>query len=353
MLCTRMLEGLHRDNPYYRRQRDSHVADWSRLHAATVERLGAVELRLASYAAEDATEWVLSAGDKAVVSFPPFYAGGYESLYKGIDAVFEWNAPTYPEMDDERRRELLGRITDRPEWFFATEFRMEGMDDRLVGVVKPSPRSTTFFAYADGEGSRVVMPHQLTEPLSVPHLAPDEEIGDRLSLAPLTARQFAGLRSLYLNPGIAPAAPRRSFAVLCDGKLLGAFAIADGDTLIHRSLELSGGLIGPLAYMMSDFPVRPTRYARLAKLVLMAALSREGQILIERSTGRRARSLVTTAFSNRPVSMKYRGLFRLLSRKEIDGEWAYQLNYGARLGEWTLGEALAQWRDREEQPAAA
>lgn len=354
MLCTRMLEGLHRDNPYYRRQRESHVRDWQRLHAATVEKLRKVELRLASYAAADATDWILDAGPNAVVSFPPFYAGGYEALYKGIDAVFEWNAPDYPEMDDERRRLLLERLQDRAEWFFATEFRMEGMDERLVGVVKPSPRSTTFYAYANGEGSRVVMPRQLTEPLPVPHLGPADELGERLSMAAMSARQFAGLRSLFLNPAIAPAAPRRAFAVLCDGKLIGAFAIADGDTIIHRALELTGGLPGPLAYLLSDFPVRPTRYGKLAKLVLMAALSREGQILIERATGRRARSLITTAFTNRPVSMKYRGLFKLVTRKELaDGEWTYQLNYGAPLGEWTLEEALARWRDREEQRAAA
>ena len=85
-------------------------------------------------------------------------------------------------------------------------------------------------------------------------------------------------------------------------------------------------------------------------------------MLAERLTSHRIRSLVTTAFSKKPVSMKYRGLFQLLSKKEIeevDGtetdmskcyySKGYQLNYGAEMGQWTLAEGLALWKKNHAQ----
>ncbi len=99
----------------------------------------------------------------------------------------------------------------------------------------------------------------------------------------------------------------------------------------------------PHAYLMSDFAVGDGSVPRLSALVLRAALSREAQLLYERALHRRCRGLVTTAFSRKPVSMKYRGLFDLHSRKE-SGDGKYVLNYKARVGEWTLNEGMEAWR---------
>lgn len=81
----------------------------------------------------------------------------------------------------------------------------------------------------------------------------------------------------------------------------------------------------------------------MSKLVLYAVLSREGQLFIESALNRRIRSVVTTAFSEHPQSMKYRGLFRLKSRKGPGPDGRYQLNYGSTTGRWTLQEGLEQW----------
>lgn len=81
----------------------------------------------------------------------------------------------------------------------------------------------------------------------------------------------------------------------------------------------------------------------------MAALSHEARLLAERRLAQRWRSLVTTAFSQHPVSMKYRGVMTLITRAEtsspdLPGGRGYKLTYGGALGAWTLAEALASWR---------
>ncbi len=85
-----------------------------------------------------------------------------------------------------------------------------------------------------------------------------------------------------------------------------------------------------------------SRSGRLSKLVLYAVLSREGQLFIQQVLNRRIRTLLTTAFSEHPQSMKYRGLFKLVSRKpQEDGR--FQLNYEAPTGQWTLREGFETW----------
>jgi len=104
--------------------------------------------------------------------------------------------------------------------------------------------------------------------------------------------------------------------------------------------------------LLSDFPVDTSDYKRLSKLVLYAALSRESQDIIQSTLGRKTISLSTTAFSNNPVSMKYRGVFDLLYRRETEGgegshdTQKYALQYLGKLGQWTLAMGLETWKEK-------
>ena len=150
--------------------------------------------------------------------------------------------------------------------------------------------------------------------------------------------------------------------MVVDGYLIGVYAFSAGPTVAQWDKHIET----PTVYLLSDFPVEPTDYKHLAKLVLYAALSKESKRIAERITKRRAASLVTTAFSKNPESMKYRGLFKVLNRKHNDSlqkaDWAkdidpanayymqpYEINYGAPLGQWTLKEGLALWKKKHSQ----
>jgi hypothetical protein len=112
----------------------------------------------------------------------------------------------------------------------------------------------------------------------------------------------------------------------------------------------------PYMYLLSDFPVSKTDYPRLSKLIVYCALSKEMKDFCEQQFGTRMRSILTTAFSKNPVSMKYRGILKLYSRKKLDAEGAdgnpdrkeekFQLNYVAPFGEWTLQEGFDMWKSK-------
>lgn len=340
MIGTSAFQGLHRATPFHQRQRAAYRDQWPRLHADTLDKLAAVDLRLASYSPCDASAFLHTVPpDGAVLSFPPFYSGGYETLYAGLDELFEWDAPTYDVMDLDGLHAMIEQLESRPHWLYGLDHRHPDREDHLRGVVQVSNRNVPIYVYSSHGSTRWTGPAQTMEAVTAPKLGVDDELGDRLALAKLSAGQVNALRSHYLDPRIAPAATELALGVLVDGVLVGCFALSR-DKFAN----------GANAYLLSDFPVAPTQYKRLSKLILYAALSREAQVMIERTLSRRVRVILTTAFSDHPSSGKYRGLFKLTKRTETpDAPHAFQLNYAADAGAWTLAEGLATWKEKHGQ----
>jgi hypothetical protein len=266
------------------------------------------------------------------------YGAGVPTTLRGVNDLFAWdNRPAHEKPDTAA---IVERVTARERWAIATPTPLD-LPDRLVGYCRTTNMAPTVWVYASGGPYRTRQPVQLLDDLLISRLSGAERPVGPVTLQRLTVREFAALRSRYLNPMIDPASPRLAVAVLAGGKLVGAFALndSDGKTQIDHSRVPQ-----PYAYLLSDFPIAPA-VGHLAKLVLLAALSRESQLLMEPVIGHRVRGLFTTAFSDRPMSMKYRSAgFDLVSRKEREGAHKkYALNYSARLGGHHLDDVLALW----------
>lgn len=353
MLGTRLAEGIGKDgavkdNRYYQRLYPAFQQQWGEMHAKTRAKLDPMPITLASYHNGDVVPWTIDLPkDAGFISYPPFFSGDYESMFSKLDLLFDWQKPDYEEIGDGHVESFLEAITNRPYWIFGVNHQRPEYDAYLRGMTKTTNRGMPIYVYASVGNMRVVTPHQKTESVTIPRLLPDEIINkdSKLQITPIKYTHFQALRSQYMNIYIKPGQAGQAFAVLVDGKLVGVFALnqaasyGDADTL----------------YMLSDFAVAPSRYSRLSKLVLYAALSSEAKLYAERMSRRRIRKLLTTAFSNNPVSMKYRGLFDVFNRKE-NKNWSpddtahdqqrYQINYIAPLGQWTLQEGLAQWHKK-------
>jgi hypothetical protein len=343
------------DNPYYRRLLDGYIAQWPGLLAKTVGRLEANEFRLASYANEDVMTWITRLDhDQAFISYPPFFLGDYTAMYAMLDRVFVWEKPSYVELDRPGLLRLFAEMMSFRHWMFGSNLRWPELEDHLRGITQTTNRGVPIYAYSSDPRSRITMPNQDTRAVMQRRLYPGEEIGGTMTLHPLKGGEFRALRSQYMNRGIIPGEPTIALGVCVDGRLIGAYAISAASSLANWW----GRVPAPWTYLLSDFPVAPTDYPRLAKLVLYAALSTESQRLIQNSQSRRVRGLITTAYSKRPVSMKYRGVLELVSRKhkpDAEGYYGqpYELGYGSALGRWTLAEGLAEWRRRHGQREVA
>lgn len=330
LLCNEMFKYEGREERYHARMRAAYRDSFSQLHEQTAAKVQKAldGVKLNSFALGDVVEFLERAPDDiAAISFPPTYKGGYEKLYLTMDSVFDWNRPTYDLFDDKRLDALVEVMTSKKSWAILRDAPIPQLEGHLCGMVQTGLRKKPVLVYSNSQTARVVLPRPKVQELHTPRLDKGDIItaDSRLSIARITQAQMNLLRSQYLSAGIIPASAMLNLAVLVDDEVIGGLALTRSNfPWCH-------------AYMMTDFAVRPTSYRRLSKLVLAAALSTETEVVMEQSLGAQIKTVGTTAFTERAVSMKYRGLFELHSRKEG------RLNYLAPTGQWSLKEALAWW----------
>jgi len=345
-----------KSNAYYDKMIQAYTDQWKALFAQTKAKLENIQPFLSSFYAGDVCGMVDTIPeDSAFICYPPFYSGDYEKMFTALEEVIEWKPPEYDLIDKEKIFEMFRKMTQRQHFMFGTNDELPEFKDHLVGIAQTTNRGVPLYVYAKSEKRRIIMPRQNCVPFLTQRLGKDEDIGETIRIVPLKSENFQALRSQYMNAHIKPGSETASYAVTVDDKLIGVYAFSASPSLSNWDKHIAT----PTMYLLSDFPIAPTKYSRLAKLVLYAALSKESKLLAERLTNKRVKSLVTTAFTKRPVSMKYRGLFELLTKKELDGAGddegdiskryygeGYQLNYGAAMGKWTLQEGFEIWKQK-------
>lgn len=352
MLCSQIATAFGRQNQaFLARLVDGYHHQWAVLLDKTTAKLAdaAAGVKLASFHAEDIATWIDRVpADAPVASFLP--SADTDAVFKRLAAMFTWQAPPHDPLTAEQSADLIAKIVDREHWLLALNEPNEEFDDRglLRGRSKSSPRSKEIFVYASGGHRRVVTSHQTTEPVLIPKLGADEGLRPDadVALVSLSPGQFDHLRSVYLNRNIAPARSGNlgvQCGVLVDGTLVGAFCLSS-----YAGFGVwKARLTAPTIYLLSDFPVAPVGYKHLAKLVVMAAMSTDARFMLERTMHRRFKSIATHAYTQRPVSMKYRGVMELLDRAERgDGKPGYALAYGGPFGDLSLADTYTLWHEK-------
>ena len=338
--------------PHVDRKIRHYQSQFAALHAKTLQSIQAHPLRIASFTSADVVDWMQTLPREAgFVSYPPFYTGGYERMFRNMGMLLDWDEPEFQTFDDDRLYQLLNLATEFQCWFVATNRELPAeWEPYKTGYIRNKNRDFPVYMYSNQAPVKVVSPNQeLTAP-PLRTLEPDAVIGsdDRLAIRTISATAFNHLRSQYLSHHIRPGEVISAYAITAGNRIIGAMAFAAYSADMNWRIPPK-----PFLYMMSDFPVAPSKHKRLAKLVLYAALSKEMQALLEKRSQRRIRSIVTTAFTPRPTSMKYRGLFKIVNSKPpgapVPGVWEsdkYLINYWAPAGQWSLDEGLREWHKR-------
>lgn len=333
LICSEMLKYDGKSQFFYQRMYQQYEKNFADLHKKTVEKTKEPleNIRIREFIAGDVLDFMSDAEKEGVfIAYPPTYKSGYEKLYEKIDSVFSWQNPEYEIFDGEREEELLEVIRAKDKWLYVTDKILPENEENVVAKTKTGIRSKPVYYYSnDGQKKRITKMRQKTECIKTPRFGEDDEISEKsvLSVERISQYKMNTLRSQYLSVGIMPANAMANFCVLLDGKIIGAIAFSSGKYSRSKSE----------AYMMTDLAIRPTKYKKLSKLILAAAVSEEVQEMLQRCLKMRVTDIVTTAFTEKSVSMKYRGLFKLDSRKEG------RLNYSSKAGVWTLQEGLEWW----------
>lgn len=262
--------------------------------------------------------------------FAPTYARGYERLYKRLHALFDWDIPTYTVLDAAARDRVLAWMAER-HYCWIDDRYLEGLPLVYKHV---SSRAKTLYIYSN----MPLHPWYLARSNPVDHVSLPlvgasfcAHHDDTLTCIPLSPSALAPYKDMFLNKAIDHARGMWAFAVVLQQQVVGFFEFKKNKFRDQA-----------VVYLNADFPVSGTHESRLSKLMVMLACSGETRTALERACERRLTGLVTTAFTDKPVSMKYRGVLTLHARGTAkDGR--HFLQYHGRFTDATWQETYAQW----------
>lgn len=332
MVLMDMLQYEKQDNAHKVRMWGVYRQSFAALVAQTVERLSRVNIRLSSYCSGDVVNHFRrfeNDQDAVFCCYSPTYAGGYERLYKRLDQIVTWDAPTYRVLDDERRDDLLAWMRTRKYLWF-DDRRLPGMEPVFM---QSSALRKTVYLYSNAVEFPAYISMRMERCLPKMPLAPSDLTigpGSTVRLQQISTTELGGFKDAYLGKNIRWVSGTWAFAVMVDGFVVGFLEFSPSKFARDE------------VYMMADFAAPGTPYPRLSKLMVMLAVSGETRMLLERLTELRKRLLVTTAFTERPVSMKYRGILELVKRGQSEDGRKY-LNYEGAFNSSTWQEALSEW----------
>ena len=315
---------------HYRRHFDSFWDDAKLKLARLIEGLAIEEFYAGDFLEQIARARAAGGG---FACFAPTYKGGYERVYKFLEQNIEWPRPEYGVWDPAKLGGLVGELE-------AAGLRYVVISDQLLAGRQPATAfygaNKPVYTYTDTRRASLRRRSDRAEtfryePLDVARLRPESVC----EVVPIDNAKLTFLKQVYLAKGIDTTTGTLNFAVLIDGMLAGAFSYV---------LEKWGDKSSAV-YLLSDFAT--VRERRVSKLIPMIAGSRELIRLVDRKFIIRVKDLWTTAFTNKPVSMKYRGVFEIHSRKPG------QIQYRGSVREQRVQEVYREWYTKHGQRGGA
>lgn len=315
-----------------------HVDAWDALVEESASKLRERAIPITSYFSGDIFEHLLRHGDNpnaVFVAYFPFYKGGYEHLYKRLHEIVEWGPPSYPMLDKQRTKEIVDWMLEPGRNYLFLLGRNPSFDNVCVDIepqmISNRNRNTFNYLYcnlisktalfrrdAGGSDKRFV--------LVDPGFRFTRET--RISIASIKPVDVLYYKGLFLSRKIDFSSGQKAFALLADGKVFGFLEFTHGGKAYSDKSTW---------YMLSDFPSEPKPHPKTSKLVLMLSRCADLHRALDLSILLRTKSVCTTAFTDKPVSMKYRGVYTLVKRGEGF------LNYGSPWTNDSAQETYLQW----------
>ena len=262
--------------------------------------------------------------DNGVMIFAPTYKGGYERIYKVINENVNWkDEPNYEIYDPRTTHQLIEQLFDdkMPFCFFS---------DQQYGDIKPTMmymgNNKPIYIYANEKKTSLRRENKKFRPFKY-NAVDTKKLSDKskVNITPATSEAMNFLKDIYLAKGINHKNGMFNVLFYVDDMLIGGAIY---------SLPQFGDKIRSI-YILIDFSL--SRERKLSKLVAMLATSKLVIDHINKKYFINIQTIKTTAFTDKPVSMKYRGIFKLDAKK--DGF----LNYSSDVRSGSPDEIYQEW----------
>ena len=350
VLVAQELARYHRDNGYCRAHFNYLKETFPVHQQKAVDKLREkkAKLKLTSYFAGDWRDHMETAIERGhgIASFPPFFGtSDYASQFKFINSNIAWPEPSFRDYKAEHFRIALERCIDSGvNYMLLSDQRFEDIKPTLEFV---EGRKVPHYMYCNTTRSSVRHIFLKNEPFLYKPIVPSKLTRkSRIEVVKAEAKHLNFIKDVYLAKGIIHSTGLANYLVLIDNMLAGGIIYSlqkyGVKTDSGDSYEMSQCL-----YLLSD--VTLSNENKLSKLLAMLATSRNLIQPVQNKLLSPIKYITTTARSKNPVSMKYRGIYELNSRRISDDpidQGKNILQYGAKITEQQPHQIYRYWFDR-------
>lgn len=338
MFAMKVSKFASRKNDYEKIFYDAYLDGAQGYYDKTVKKLegGALDFRIRSFTFGDFMDFLKKKQGKGIgVSFPPTYKAGYEKIYRFVEESFEYERAKYQLYDPDNSEQVFGDMLRQDENIFCGDQYFESLQDYLVGKIMLGASKHPLFVYSSVKTPKRYyyerVPGEVKNTMPVLPIdyrfTPETKITAQVvptSLITYFKHFYMSGRVNYTSGG--------DFGVIvfADGKAFGFAAFSKQmSTMTH-------------CFIHSDFVSRSDT-PKLSKLMIQLLKTNEVRRIITRKMMHRFDGLKTSVYTDKPVSMKYRGVFRLDRRDK--GKLMYSCEFSGQ----GLEEVYQAWLTKQKK----
>ena len=271
--------------------------------------------------------------------YAPTYKSGYEKLYKFVEESFDYERPTYDLFDSKTAGDYYAELLKTKRACIYSDILYPESESFLVGKVDKDAGKRPVYFYTSVPAVRefYLQPSVRLLPKSPVILQFNDEITDdtELTVKEIPENVVSHYKHLFMAAKVNYSLGG-DFALgfFADKKLFGFAVFTKG---------LNTADIWETLFLHSDFLV-PSKVDRLSKLLLYLLRSKEVAQLIRRHYFYVYSGLQTSVYTDKPVSMKYRGIFK---KEESADPQPGKLVYSAQFTDHSIKECYNRWKNRK------
>jgi len=307
-------------NDYQKQMFNSYMEKNGQFYERTLKKFNTKEMfnfKIESFFYGDFKEHIKRA-DGIVFLFAPTYTGGYEKLYKAIDETFDYEKPTYEIFDSSKAGAYYEDVMKNKRAMIYSDRIFPECEHRITNKIDMGMGKKDIYIYSTLSDKKRYLTQKSKilaktyDLISADYVFTSEtKIDIRICKTELINHYKHFFMSAKVN--------------YSEGGDFGLIFFADGKAFGFCSFSKFLSNLEKI-FMQSDF-VATSKQKKLSKLLIMLLKSVEVKNIITQNLKHSYKKIKTSVFTDKPVSMKYRGAFKLEQRIEKEKKLIYEAEF--------------------------
>lgn len=336
MFAMRLSGFYERKNVYQQTMFNAFMNQSADYYRDTVDKLqkGSLDFKIKSFSFYDFYEFLKEKRGKGVgISFSPTYKGGYEKIFSYVEKSFYYERAKYNLFDPAKAESLFEDLLSTDENIIYSDREWESLKELIIGKINLGYGKHPVYIYSSvvTHKNYYIQKKKEIKPSNLTVLPIDYEFTrkTKITVDVCSVNDINYFKGFYM-------AAKVDYTT---GGDFGIVFLADGKAFGFSSFSKFPSTVD-LVFMQSDFVVN-SNTPKLSKLLIMLVKSHEVRKLIARRLANYYDGVKTTVYTDKPISMKYRGVFDLERRDKG------KLMYVGRFTDIGIKQIYQTWIDRQ------